>query len=116
MNGKNYRGDPYVNWYSFFKNRDRTFSFVLRCHVNHNRWNDYCAPIKLIVPALEDINTLFEKISSIEHELKLAFDRRHPFYTKKEILQRLKLAQNELKTIIEELEQQRIVENKTRND
>ena len=72
--------------------------------------------IKLIVPALEDINTLFEKISSIEHELKLAFDRRHPFYTKKEILQRLKLAQNELKTTIEELEQQRIVENKTRND
>ena len=72
--------------------------------------------IKLIVPALEDINTLFEKISSIEHELKLAFDRRHPFYTKKEILQRLKLAQNELKTVIEELEQQRIVENKTRND
>jgi hypothetical protein len=65
---------------------------------------------------LDDINTLFERISSIEHELRLAFEHSLPFYTKKEILQRLKLAQNELKIIIEELEQQHIVENKTRND
>jgi hypothetical protein len=66
--------------------------------------------------ALEEINTLFEKISSIEHELRLAFEKSLPFYTKKEILQRLKLAQNELKIIIEELEQQHLVENRTRND
>jgi hypothetical protein len=71
----------------------------------------------MINPAdLEDISTLFEKISSIEYELKLAFDEHLPFYTKKEILQRLKLAQNELKIIIEDLEKLRIVENKTRND
>lgn len=65
---------------------------------------------------MEDINILFKKISSIEYELKLAFEQSMPFYTKKEILQRLKLAQNELKIVIEELENQRIVENKTRND
>ncbi|MGC4034726.1 MAG: hypothetical protein QM764_02120 [Chitinophagaceae bacterium] len=46
-----------------------------------------------------DTDTLKAQINLLEKDIREAFEMRKPFYTKKEMIQRLKLLINELKTL-----------------